>query len=319
MLYEGRQTITSSVTPEWAVLVEPDTWKLSWLPEAPLSREEARLGMMLDELLSNLDLVHDPETHKAVSRYADQLGIPLSQALLLLVRRVGERDRLELMDKTAEIVDQAGELIPECVVDEAADQLDVDTQPETALQTELSKADEAAAQADRRADDHAAGRFDAEYSGFYRQFVPTLVAFLIRHGATSADAADLAQETLVDAYRAWPRITAPASWCYRVAFRKFIHSKTSRREAPHAERPGEQHSALLRSDDSVIGQDTVDRALAQLPPRQRQVMALTMFDFTPTQIAEELKISPVAVRGSLRKARQALKKFIDNERNGDRQ
>ncbi|WP_436762721.1 helix-turn-helix transcriptional regulator [Streptosporangium sp. V21-05] len=41
------------------------------------------------------------------------------------------------------------------------------------------------------------------------------------------------------------------------------------------------------------------------PPRQRQVLAWTMSDFTPSEIAEQLGMTPNAVSANLKKARRA--------------
>ncbi|MEU4344397.1 sigma factor-like helix-turn-helix DNA-binding protein [Nocardia sp. NPDC023852] len=49
------------------------------------------------------------------------------------------------------------------------------------------------------------------------------------------------------------------------------------------------------------------RVLRELPPRQRQVMAWTLADYTPTEIASILPpLTPEAVRSSLRRARRNL-------------
>ncbi|MFM9596568.1 sigma-70 family RNA polymerase sigma factor [Streptomyces scabiei] len=48
------------------------------------------------------------------------------------------------------------------------------------------------------------------------------------------------------------------------------------------------------------------RLLADLPPRQRQIMAWKYDGHSPAEIAEELGISSETVRASLLKARRAL-------------
>jgi RNA polymerase sigma factor (sigma-70 family) len=54
------------------------------------------------------------------------------------------------------------------------------------------------------------------------------------------------------------------------------------------------------------------RLLAQLPARQRQVMAWTYDGATPTEIADALRINPDAVRGSLKKARASLRQYLQD-------
>jgi DNA-directed RNA polymerase specialized sigma24 family protein len=41
------------------------------------------------------------------------------------------------------------------------------------------------------------------------------------HGASLADAAELAQDTVIEAFRVWPAIKNPKAWVRTVAGRKF--------------------------------------------------------------------------------------------------
>ncbi|MFJ6199126.1 RNA polymerase sigma factor [Micromonospora sp. NPDC092111] len=61
----------------------------------------------------------------------------------------------------------------------------------------------------------------AAFSAFYRAEVKALVNFLIWMGAGVADAADIAQETMIEAYRSWPSIQHPRAWTRRVASRQY--------------------------------------------------------------------------------------------------
>ena len=53
--------------------------------------------------------------------------------------------------------------------------------------------------------------------------------------------------------------------------------------------------------------------LETLPVKQRQVMALSVDEFTPAEIAQHLHADPASVRQNLRKARQSLKKRLGIE------
>lgn len=152
---------------------------------------------------------------------------------------------------------------------------------------------------------------DAAFSAFYRQFTPTLVAFLIWQGARLSDAADLAQETMSEAYRCWSKIREPKAWARQVASVKLARQIASVEEDPVDEIP--EHSCLLPPLTDVIvweQQHAVLRMLDRLPPRQRQVMAWTLEGYSPAQIAEELQITGEAVRTSLKKARKALAQYL---------
>ncbi|MFE6922303.1 hypothetical protein ACFVAV_14775 [Nocardia sp. NPDC057663] len=86
-------TLRSDRTPEYAQRTGPDTWRLSWLPEYSLTREQALAGMELDELVSDLAAAHDRLAHAEISARADILGMIWQQALIKLAKRVGERSR----------------------------------------------------------------------------------------------------------------------------------------------------------------------------------------------------------------------------------
>lgn len=146
---------------------------------------------------------------------------------------------------------------------------------------------------------------DRSFDGFYRLFIAHLVAFLVWQGAGLADAADLAQEAMIDAYRSWQEIEHPRAWVKRVASRKHA------RRIAQVERPAEPEaiSLLLRDEIDVSeweDRHEVLRLLNKRPPRQRQVLAWTCDGYTPAEIAAELAISSEAVRSSLARARRSL-------------
>lgn len=64
--------------------------------------------------------------------------------------------------------------------------------------------------------------------------------------------------------------------------------------------------------DALEQRHTVLRLLNRLPPRQRQVMAWTYDGATPTEIAQALRITPEAVRASLKKARATLRQLLED-------
>ena len=112
------------------------------------------------------------------------------------------------------------------------------------------------------------------YEAFYREFLGRLVIFLVWMGANLSEAADIAQETMIDAYRNWASIEHPGAWAKRVASRKYARhiSRVDTVALP------ESLSPLLAADlDPADWEERHDvlRILSVLPPRQRQVMAWT--------------------------------------------
>ena len=107
------------------------------------------------------------------------------------------------------------------------------------------------------------------FSEFYRRFVPSLVAFLMWQGARLPEAADVAQESMIQAYRYWSTIDHPQAWVRRVASR-MLARRIATVEEP-VERVGERTALLPASTNVTAWEQRHDvlRALSHLPPRQR--------------------------------------------------
>jgi len=148
----------------------------------------------------------------------------------------------------------------------------------------------------------------AEFSAFYKQSVPRLVAFLRWQGASLSDAADCVQEAMAQAYRQWSTIHDPHAWCRQVVSRLYVQRLASLVE-PVTD-PGTAGSSLFARDadwDGLEKRHRVSFLLEQLPARQRQVMAWTYDGSTPTEIAKVLKTTPGAVIDGLNKIPATLK------------
>ena len=148
----------------------------------------------------------------------------------------------------------------------------------------------------------------AEFTAFYRTAAPRLVAFLRWQGASLPDAADCAQEALAQAFRQWSTLRHPRAWCRLVASRLYARQVAAIREDPSGDLDRAAGAPLLAPDTDVAeleSRHTVLALLEHLPPRQRQVMAWTYDDATPTEIAAALQITSDALRSNLHKARDA--------------
>ncbi|QNP75587.1 sigma-70 family RNA polymerase sigma factor [Streptomyces roseirectus] len=153
--------------------------------------------------------------------------------------------------------------------------------------------------------DLARKRTNEEFSAFYRATIRPLTGFLINHGAGVQAAADIAQETMTDAYRNWDRVTHPRAWVYKVASRALVRKIASVEDL--VDEVPEPTSLIPRPDAIAEWEAQYDALplLRSLPMRQRQVMAWTLADFTPTDIAEHLGLSAENIRADLKKARRA--------------
>ncbi|MEV5142261.1 sigma-70 family RNA polymerase sigma factor [Streptomyces syringium] len=152
---------------------------------------------------------------------------------------------------------------------------------------------------------------DAQFSAFYRKTIKRLTGFLINHGASLPVAADIAQDAMTKAYQRWGDLREPQAWVHIVASRAYIRKATDLREEPVDQVP-EPTSLLPRPDtaaDWEARHDTLQLA-KKLPYRQRQILAWTLSGYTPSEIAQQLELTPEAVRASLKKARRTLAEYI---------
>lgn len=154
------------------------------------------------------------------------------------------------------------------------------------------------------------------FEEFYRQHTAGLVAFVMWLGAGAAEAADIAQVTMIRAWQGWARIEHPRTWVRKVASREYLRRIAACHEEPAAE-PGD----LLRpgadgvEEAVMLGpqQAGVLELLRRLPARQRQVVAWIYDGYTPAEVAEILGLAPGAVRASLHKARESLRHYLTGE------
>lgn len=86
------RVMTSDITPEFAFRGHGQPgWRLSWLPEQQLTREQAHAGMELDEILSDPEVVFDDGAHSRAADRAARLGIVVEHAVIMLAQRMAER------------------------------------------------------------------------------------------------------------------------------------------------------------------------------------------------------------------------------------
>jgi RNA polymerase sigma-70 factor (ECF subfamily) len=156
----------------------------------------------------------------------------------------------------------------------------------------------------------AAVSFEAFFDERYEPLLRAL--YLIARDRHEAE--DLAQEAFVRVYERWDRVRRtdnPGGYLYRTALN--AHRSRLRRLVTAAKRTisREDPDLIAASDD----RDEIRRLLAELPDGQRQALVLVEWvGMTDVEAAEVLKVTPVAVRVRLSRARQAIKerKRADN-------
>jgi len=141
--------------------------------------------------------------------------------------------------------------------------------------------------------------FDDLYNCAYQQAYKLL--------GDRAEAEDLAQEACTRACLRWRRLDNPRAWVVRVttnlAFDRF---RRLHRAGLHA-RPASESAAS--ADDRHLD---LQRALAKLPRRQRDVVALRyLADLSEAQTAAELGCSPGTVKSHAARGLRALRQSLD--------
>ena len=148
------------------------------------------------------------------------------------------------------------------------------------------------------------------FDDVYRKIFPRLVASL-RFAGAGDDAEDVAQEALTRTAQRFERLTDPASYTYRIAFRLLLRSPRHRMERlrRRLQQQRQVHDATFEQGEQDID---LRRALDQLPPRQRACAVLVLCElFTPSEAAAVLRVAPSTVRSNLTKARPLLKRALN--------
>jgi RNA polymerase sigma factor (sigma-70 family) len=149
-----------------------------------------------------------------------------------------------------------------------------------------------------------------DFPSCYERELSSLIWFVMSLGADAHRAADVAQSTFAEAFPVWDRIQYPNAWLRRVAGR--IYYRTMVREETPVDVLPDRQGPLSAATEVELHDEAraVLAALADLPPKQRQVMAWSIDGFSPGEIALELDVDPAAVRQNLAKARKNLKQAL---------
>jgi len=155
--------------------------------------------------------------------------------------------------------------------------------------------------------------FRAGSESLFRDHYAALVRSLAVAGGDREAAADAVQEAFIQLCLHWKRVSkydSPVAWVRRVAINRLSnHERSLRRRA----------AALLRVRDQQpqthpdpLVQTSLERALANLPLRQRVATALYYLEDLPVaEVARSMGISEGSVNTHLHRARAALKPTLE--------
>jgi RNA polymerase sigma factor (sigma-70 family) len=141
-------------------------------------------------------------------------------------------------------------------------------------------------------------------------------------GAKPEEAAECAQEALVKVLKNWTTVQHPRAWSRTTAAREYINRRFSAEESfEDVPATGKPLIAMGTDIDELVERHHILRLIEQLPPKQRQVMAIAFDGAKPAEIAKDLGLTSIQVRSNLRHARHkllALLEAADKDENGDR-
>ena len=160
------------------------------------------------------------------------------------------------------------------------------------------------------------GAVVAEFSRFCERHHAKLVGLLGLFSGSRELGEELAQETLMRAYRDWPKVRtmdAPAAWLYRVGT-NLARSQFRRRRAEAKARARLETESLVRTPEAAAVLEMRESIVA-LPPRMRAAIVLRYYgDLRISEIADSMDCSESTVKKLLRRA---LTRLRDEERTAD--
>lgn len=157
----------------------------------------------------------------------------------------------------------------------------------------------------------------ASIERLYAQHHAEIYSYLSRMVRDDELAADLTQETFIKAYRAFDTLADQSrarAWLYQIAGRTALDELRRRRIVRFVPWSGESRGTAASAEDLALhGRLSTDmeRALAQVPPRQRQALLLAeLHELTGIELAQALGVSHVAARALLSRARESLRQAL---------
>jgi RNA polymerase sigma factor (sigma-70 family) len=147
----------------------------------------------------------------------------------------------------------------------------------------------------------------------------------LRYGAPHQDAADIFQRVCLDLFNELPRLRdadALQGWLIRVTTHKCYHWK---RQRSSRETEWDEDDMAARSGDAIAPPDLVAElereqlvrdAMAQLPPRCREMIELLFFETPPlpyAEVARRLRLAQGSIGFIRGRCLERLKKILDGK------
>lgn len=181
--------------------------------------------------------------------------------------------------------------------------------PERAVREHAEQLAKVAANKDRQA-----------FAELFDHYAPRVKSFMMRKGASAEQAEDLVQETMIAVWSKAalyaPERGSVATWIFTIARNLRIDRLRRERsnqftdlddyDAP-SDDPAQDEALRRVQEDGAVA-----RALAQIPPEQRELLMLSYVEDMPqSEIAARLQIPLGTVKSRMRLAYRRLKKLLE--------
>jgi RNA polymerase sigma-70 factor (ECF subfamily) len=148
----------------------------------------------------------------------------------------------------------------------------------------------------------------------YRLYAPRVYAIVKRLAADEQLAEDWAQEAWVRIFRALGTFRGDArftTWLHRIAVNSALHGRRWRERRVRHEAPIPESMPVRAPTEQTLLRLRLEKAMAQLPERMRQVLALHDIEgYTHEDIAEFLGVTPGTSKSQLFKARARMRELL---------
>jgi len=143
---------------------------------------------------------------------------------------------------------------------------------------------------------------------------PALVRAALSVTGRREDAEDAVQSSLLKAMGAWPRVAGQERWRQQAYVRQIVVNTCRsgwRKWGSRVSVGDPPEIAQVPATDAVDDREVVQKALARLPGRQREVLMLRYYeDLSEAEIAVRLGCAPGTVKSSAARALRALRDML---------
>ncbi len=153
------------------------------------------------------------------------------------------------------------------------------------------------------------------FEHMYRTHRAAILSYLVRRTHDTASAADLLADVFLVAWRrheTLPPEDEQRLWLFGIARNMLLnHHRKMQKETRLGAKLADALAATRLEGHSTAPDERVLSALHSLPPRDRELLTLMIWDgLTTNEIAETVGLKPAAVRVATHRARQRLREAL---------